>query len=279
MLVILLVGGLLGATLIRFAPGFTADERALDARLSSESLQAIQQESSGEQNVLSFYANYLKSVITGNLGFSRVFQRPVTELLGERMPVTAVSVGVGISSGWLLGFGLALAVNLFRSRSLDLLGTFLSGLVLCIPIAVVALLFLFAGSSGRFAIALIIFPKVYRFAGNLLAKSAAMPHIVTARAKGLGRMRVLFMHVVPPAMPQLLALAGVTVSLAFTAAIPVEAIADSPGVGQLAWQAALQRDLPVLVNVTLFITAITLIANTVAHYASDMAGSNMAEPA
>src|SRR3954470_16937949 len=147
MLVILLVGGLLGATLIRFAPGFTADERALDARLSSESLQAIQQESSGEQNVLSFYANYLKSVITGNLGFSRVFQRPVTELLGERMPVTAVSVGVGISSGWLLGFGLALAVNLFRSRSLDLLGTFLSGLVLCIPIAVVALLFLFAGSS------------------------------------------------------------------------------------------------------------------------------------
>ena len=47
--------------------------------------------------------------------------------------------------------------------------------------------------------------------------------------------------------PQLLALAGVTVSLAFGAAIPVEAIADSPGVGQLAWQAALGRDLPVLV--------------------------------
>ena len=73
-----------------------------------------------------------------------------------------------------------------------------------------------------------------------------------------------------PVAPQLLALAGVTVSLAFGAAIPVEAIADSPGIGQLAWQAALGRDLPVLVNLTLLVTAFTLIANSSAEWASEM---------
>ena len=60
---------------------------------------------------------------------------------------------------------------------------------------------------------------------------------------------------------ELFALLGVSLSTAFTAAIPVEAICDSPGIGQLAWQAALARDLPVLTNLTLIVTAVTLLGN------------------
>jgi peptide/nickel transport system permease protein len=48
------------------------------------------------------------------------------------------------------------------------------------------------------------------------------------------------------------------------AAIPIEVICDSPGIGQLAWQAALSRDLPLLVNMTLFVTLVTLAANSAA---------------
>jgi ABC-type dipeptide/oligopeptide/nickel transport system permease component len=44
--------------------------------------------------------------------------------------------------------------------------------------------------------------------------------------------------------PQGLALAGVSATIALSAAIPVEVICDSPGIGQLAWQAATARDLP-----------------------------------
>ena len=69
------------------------------------------------------------------------------------------------------------------------------------------------------------------------------------------------MHV---ATPQILALAGVTVSTALAASIPLEALCDSPGMGQLAWQAALGRDLPLLVNLTLIVTLITLGANLAA---------------
>ena len=59
----------------------------------------------------------------------------------------------------------------------------------------------------------------------------------------------------------MLAVAGVSVSMAVGAAIPVEALCGLAGVGQLAWQAALARDLPLLVNITILVTVVTLLAN------------------
>jgi ABC-type dipeptide/oligopeptide/nickel transport system permease component len=48
--------------------------------------------------------------------------------------------------------------------------------------------------------------------------------------------------------------------MAFGAAIPIEAICDVPGLGRLAWQSALARDLPVLVNLTMLIALVTTAA-------------------
>ena len=95
-----------------------------------------------------------------------------------------------------------------------------------------------------------------------LVKAYSRPDIITARAKGLGEARILFWHVVPVVTPQLLAVAGVSVSLAAGAAIPVEALCGLAGIGQLAWQAALARDLPLLVNITILVTLVTLLANS-----------------
>ena len=68
-------------------------------------------------------------------------------------------------------------------------------------------------------------------------------------------------YVAPVAAGPLIALAGVSITLALSASIPVEALADSPGIGHLAWKAALGRDLPVLVTITLLLTAITTVVN------------------
>jgi len=114
----------------------------------------------------------------------------------------------------------------------------------------------------------IVFPKIFHYARNLLARAAALPHVLTARSKGAGGARILLRHVLPVAAPQLLALAGVSVSLAFAAAIPVEALCDLPGIGQLAWQAAMGRDLPLLVNLTMIVTLVTLMANSAADLAA-----------
>lgn len=257
-----LLGGLLGATLVRMAPGFGVQESDLNSQLSAETRKALHQQDVTERNVLSYYWHYLGGLAHGDLGYSRSLDRPVSELLRDRLPETLESLVIGVAGGWLLGLALALPATWKRSPIYSATASFVAGIFLCIPSAVLALLFLVAGSPGRFAIALVVFPKVFRFVRNLLIKTYALPHVLTAKARGLSPARILGYHVLPNIAGPMLALAGVTVSIAFGAAIPVEVVCDSPGLGQLAWRAALARDVPLLVNLTLIIALVTVTANS-----------------
>jgi len=259
---IVLLGGLLSATLVRLAPGFDTDEHQLDPHLSKESVLALRESRAGEQNVLRYYVVYLRGAVHGDLGVSHTLGQPVQRLLLDRWPVTLRVAGIGLLLGWLLATALAFTVSLSRLSAYEILGTTVSGTFLCIPAAVLALLSVIFNAPGYLAIALIVFPKIYRYSRNLLAKAYAMPHITAARAKGLGEVRILLWHVLPMAGPQMIALAGISVGIALGASIPVESLCGLPGVGQLAWQAALARDLPLLVNVTVLVTLVTLLANS-----------------
>jgi peptide/nickel transport system permease protein len=262
-----LVGGLLGATLVRLGPGFGVDEREFDARLNAQSQQAIRAERARDNNIALFYGRYLSGLVQGDLGFSRSLNRPVSELLKERLPLTLGSLAYGVVGGMSIGLVLALASVWWHAPGSDLVPAVLSGLSLALPAALIALVFLWMGAGGRWAIALVVFPHVYRYAKNLLVAAYHAPHVLAAEAKGLSPARVLFAHVFTPAAPQLAALAGISVSLAFGASIPIEVICDTPGVGQLAWKAALDRDLPLLVNITVLVTLMTLVVNTCADVA------------
>ena len=72
----LLVGGLLAATLVRFAPGFEVDERELDTRLNQQSIVAIRSERVAEPRLAQFYLHYLSRLLHGDLGVSRSSNRP-----------------------------------------------------------------------------------------------------------------------------------------------------------------------------------------------------------
>jgi len=273
-LITALIGGFLGATLLRFAPGYGVDEAELDARLSNSSIQAIRQANGDQENILVFYAHYLGRMARGDLGMSRTLRQPVLQLLRERAPETLKSLGLGLLLGWTLGLSFAVAVVLSRRWFVDVFASLSAGVLLCVPAAVLALLFVLARAPGRLVLGLIIFPKVFRYSRSLLLRSAALPHVLTARAKGLSELRVLFWHILPPAKAQLLALFGVSVSLALAAAIPVEVLCDLPGIGQLAWKAALGRDLYLLVNLTMLVTLVTLIANSTSNFARRSLGTN-----
>ena len=259
---LVLLGGLLSATLVRMAPGFDSDERELDPSLNAESVRALRAERAGEHNILRFYASYLLGAIHGDLGKSHALGQPVGALLRERWPVTLRVAGIGLLLGWLLASILAFSASLRQRPIYEIFGTTLSGAFLCIPAAVLALVSVILNTPGYLAIALIVFPKIYRYSRNLLAKAYAMPHITAARARGLGELRILGWHVLPVVGPQLIALAGITISLALGASIPIESLCGLPGIGQLAWQAALSRDLPLLVNLTVLVTLVTLLANS-----------------
>jgi peptide/nickel transport system permease protein len=259
---LVLLGGLISATFVRMAPGFDADERELDPSLNADSIHALRQSRASEHNILSFYGSYLSGAIHGDLGTSHALGQPVRNLLRVRWPVTLRVAGIGLLLAWLLASTLAFTACLWHRPGYEILGTTVSGAFLCIPAAVLALLSVILNAPGYLAIALIVFPKIYRYSRNLLAKAYALPHITAARARGFGEIRILAWHVLPVAGPQLIALAGITVSIALGAAIPVEALCGLPGIGQLAWQAALSRDLPLLVNLTLLVTLVTLLANS-----------------
>ncbi len=261
---LVLLGGLLSATLVRLAPGFDSDERELDPTLSAESINALRQSHANEHNIFSFYTGYLRNAVHGDLGTSHALGQPVQQLLRERWPVTLRVAGIGLLLAWLLASTLAFSVCLWKRAAFEILGTTVSGAFLCIPAAALALLSVILNAPGYLAIALIVFPKIYRYTRSLLAKAYSLPHITAARARGLSELRIIGWHVLPVAGPQMIALAGITISIALGASIPIEALCGLPGIGQLAWQAALSRDLPLLVNLTVLVTLVTLLANSAA---------------
>lgn len=271
-----LLGGLLSATLVRLAPGFTVDESQLDPRLSAASRQVLREARLSQQNILHFYLQSMRRALHGELGTSISLGQPVRALLRDRAPVTLRLIAMGLLMGWIAALGLALTAARLRAHAYDALAAVVSGIFLCIPAAVLALFSVLWNVPGWLAIGSIVFPYVYRYAHNLLAKAYSLPHVVTARAKGLTEQRILFWHVAPAAGTQLLGLAGVSFSVALGAAIPVEALCGLAGLGQLAWQAALARDLPLLMNITILVTLVTLLANSGADVIAHMVGGHQA---
>ena len=267
-----LLGGLLSATFARFAPGFEADEAQLDEHLNSESIQALRTARSQQKNIAVFYFDFLKRAAHGDLGTSLTLRQPVSRLLRERGPLTLRLIAVGLLMSWATATFLAVSAAWWRLAAYDAFATIISSLLLCLPAAVLGLLAILWSVPAALALAAIVFPRDFRYARNLLAKAYSLPHILAARAQGLREWRILLWHVIPVAGPQLLALAGVSVSLAIGAVIPIEALCGLAGVGQLAWQAALARDLPLLVNITVLVTLVTLLANTAADLIGNMLG-------
>jgi peptide/nickel transport system permease protein len=203
-------------------------------------------------------------MLRGDLGTSRNWNRPVAGLLRERWPVTAQLMAVGILGGWALALAFALPGLVYPNRIWDAVAAGFSGLLLCVPSAALALLIFVYAGPVRAVMALAVFPRVYQYLHNVLVHAAAQPHVMAARARGISPLRILLWHIVPVAAPQMLALAGVSISMAFGAAVAAEVICDFPGIGQLAWKAALARDLPLLVTLTMLVALGTQMANAFA---------------
>jgi peptide/nickel transport system permease protein len=262
------LGGFLTAALVRLSPGFGVDEHELDPSRDAAALRAREAARLEQTDYLFYAIHQTAAIFRGDLGTSRNWNRPVSELLRERWPVTAKLMTVGILGGWGLALAFALPGLIYPSRVWNALASGASGLLLCVPSAALALLiFVYAGPM-RAVMALALFPKIFQYMRNLLAHAAAQPHVLAARARGVSPARILLWHVLPVAAPQAWALASVSVSMAFGAAVAVEVVCDFPGIGQLAWKAALARDLPLLVTLTMLVVLVTQLSNAVAGLAS-----------
>ena len=272
----LLLAGFLGALLIRFGPGYESDERLLDARYSESSAQAIAKENGRDSNVFVFYGRYLNRAMHGDFGISRSYDTPVSELVRSRAMVTLRLIGLGLIAGWALGLLLAGAATYFRFPAINFLAEALSGIAMSLPAAVFALMIFLARGPVFIVLAVAVFPRVFRYSRDLFEKGRTETRVEAARTRGIPETTIFLRYIMRPAWAPLIALAGVSFSIAFGALIPVEVVCDIPGIGQLAWKAAQARDLPVLVTLTLLVTAITITVNGLAEmWSRPMAGTGV----
>ncbi|MGH9665465.1 MAG: ABC transporter permease subunit [Bryobacteraceae bacterium] len=261
MTVLVLTAGLASALLLRYAPGSLVDEREMDQRLSENSLAALRAERAARENVGANFVRYLRGLPHGDLGYSESRNAPIAELIADGAPQTLRELAVGLAGGWLLGLGLAIPAGRFRqARAYDAASVLMAGLLLSLPAALLAYLCFVAGTRVDIVLVLVLAPRIFRFARNLLVQAYGAAHVEMARARGVGEWRLLAAHVLPAAAPPLLALGAASASMAIGAAIPIEAICDVPGLGRLAWQAAMARDLPLLVNLTMLVALATTLA-------------------
>lgn len=267
---LILLAALISAGFVRFAPGFGIDERELDTRLNIESIQAIRESHKDQQTLLQYYAKELSDLAHGDLGKSRSFERPISELVQQRWGASLQSLLYGLPVTWAVVFSLAATMTLLRHAAADVLVSVLAGGLLAIPAATIALFSASLGHRAGFALALVLAPTLFRYTRNILERSFRKPHVLSSRAKGIGELRVFFWHVLPTAIPQIVGLVGVSVSMAIGALIPIEFLCDSPGLGQLALQSALSRDLPLLVCLTGVVTMVTLLANMTSDIFSEL---------
>src|SRR5260370_39322149 len=111
----------------------------------------------------------MKRDVHRDFGTSRTLGQAVTKMLRERAPVAVRLVAIGLLLSWAVAMALALSAAWLRVSAYDAMTTLVSGTFLCIPAAVLALLSVLWNVPGSLAIGLIVFPRVYRYARNLLA--------------------------------------------------------------------------------------------------------------
>lgn len=267
LVLVVVAGGFAAAALVRFSPGFDVDENSWNPRLSSSTIAAMRRAREAESRLPRFYLRYLRGALHGDFGASDAYRQPVSELLRERAPVTARLVIFGTSGGLALGALLAWLAVWPRRAFPELLTVSTSGILLAIPPAVLGLAFFFWQAPLSLAVALAILPRVFGTIRSALDDFYGSPALLAARARGVGSARLALRYVLAAGFPQWLALAGVALILAFGLIVPIEALCDVPGIGQLAWKATLGRDLPVLCALGLILTFIAASVHSIGEIA------------
>ena len=225
---------------------------------------------------------YVSGLMQGNLGRSYIQRSEVATLIVARIPATLVLMLAGIIVEVTLGlcFGILAAVK--RNALADRLVMTAAFVGLSSPQFVVALLLLyvFAAMLGWFPMSgygtpsHVVLPALTlgllgagwyaRIVRSAMIDVLNQDYVRTARAKGLTRARVIFRHALPNALLPIVAMIGIDIGQFMGGVVVVEAVYGWPGIGQLAWQAVQQVDVPIIMGVTLVSSLAIVLGNLLA---------------
>jgi peptide/nickel transport system permease protein len=298
----------LGATLLSFiiiqaAPGDFLDNRRLDARTTPETIDRLERKFGLDQSVPVQYLIWLKNAVTGDLGTSFDFDRPVLEVILPRIGNSLVLVVGNVVLLWLISIPLGVygAVRQYSlgDKTLSLASYFFLGFPsFFLALIVIYVLLQFKFRTGIFllpvgnmtspnfenlspiqrsldilwhAIAPIITVTIIGVAGFSRFMRAQMldfldqDFIRTARAKGLSERTVIYKHALRNAITPFIAGIGGLLPALVGGAGFVEIVFNWPGITPLLLASINSQDLYVFVG----LTAITLVLLIIGNLASD----------
>lgn len=235
---------------------------------------------------------WLTGVLTGDLGFSRVFSQPVTTVIAERLPWTLLLAATGLLIAAVLSIILGVRAGVKPGGLTDRFATGLAVVLQGLPSFVLALF-----AIAVFALALRLFPtgglappgapvtvgtavrhlalpalvlgvsqmpwfvlSVRNAVGDALSSDA----VFGARSRGLSPATVVRKHIVPVSMAPLATLLGARLPELVVGSVLVEEVFSWPGVASAVVDSATELDFPLMAALTLGTTAIVLFGTLLA---------------
>lgn len=285
----------MGITLVVFVlegllPGGPA-RAILGQRATPAAISSFDHQYGLDRPILIQYWDYAWSLLHGNLGTSYKLSQPVSELLAERLPKTLILM----LAGYLLALGLAIPLGITqavrRNKVLaDYVPTAIVLIVYSMPVFWLATLLVvwFSVDLGVLppeapqgpletyisqasalvlpatTLALVTIAYFSRYVRSSVLENMVEDYIRTARAKGASERRVVFIHALPNALLPIITLAGLSLPGLFSGALVTETIFNYPGMGLLFYQAAIERDYPVIAGIVLVVGFATVSGSLLA---------------
>lgn len=224
------------------------------------------------------YLNFLKGLLTGDLGVSYQLHKPVTEVILDQVGPTIVLTFASLVVAWVL----ALVMIVGTARRGRVLSSVASGLeavaaglpqywlgvILLVVLALNLGLFPVVGGTGLIGLALPALTLGIPLAGFLgqvtrteFEKSLDQPFVLSARMRGMGDTGVRLRHALRHSVLPGVTLSGWALGSLFSGAVIAENIFTRPGLGKVLVTAVNSRDLPVVCGIVILIAGIYVLAN------------------
>lgn len=229
---------------------------------------------------------YLKNLLHGDFGVSLKMQlnREVTSIILEMFPVSAKIGAIALAWAVLVGVPLGCLAAFKRGKLTDSILRVVCTLGISMPSFVVAsvLLVVFAGGALKLfptifdasqgwrsyvlpCFALGFYPMCYtaRQTRSSMLDALNQEYIKTARAKGLKNSKIIFKHALRNALIPVITYLGPQVAFTLCGGFVVESVFSIPGLGRYFVQSIQNRDYPVIMGTTIFLSTFIILMNVV----------------
>lgn len=275
---------LITSLLIYWAMSLTGGDPArlvAGERATEEQVEQIREEMGLNDPFIVRYANYVKGMVTGDLGTSYVTKKDVFKTFMERLPNTLILGGTAVLIAIIIAIPLGIYTAVNQNTWKDTAGmvfalfgvsmpNFWFGLMLII---IFSLNLGLLPSGGKNGIDTLILPAVTvgfglaalitRTTRSSMLDVIRQDYMTTARAKGVPEKDVIRKHGLKNALIPIITAIGMQMSLVLTGSALAETVFSWPGIGRLVYESITKRDIPMVTGSIIMCSVLMCIVNLI----------------